>query len=158
VVYELIDPRDGACKYVGQTFDVDSRRRAHLAPTPIYQQNAELHKWKIELASLGLSPEFRIIDRDIPPARINEQESFWCRVRADEGCQLLNKPVGHIRKGDLLGSPKRYAIARSGREVREMLMAIGRQLSGKLPEGRPPFKHLKRCIHELTDFIHAIDD
>jgi hypothetical protein len=158
VIYELIDPRDGTCRYVGQTFDVEQRRKAHTSPTPIYQQNSGLHSWKHELTSLGLSPEFRVIEDGIPPARINEQESFWCRSRADDGCDLLNRPVGRIRKGDLLGSPKRHALATSVREIRAMLLAIDEQLRGKLPPGKGACKHLARGISELLDFIHAIDD
>jgi len=158
VVYELIDPRDGMCRYVGQTFDAAQRKRTHTAPTPVYQQNTQLHKWKAELASLGMAPEFRVIEARIPAERINEQESFWCRDRADDGCELLNRPVGNVRKGDLLGSPKRHEMARGAREVRQMLMALQDQVAEKLPAGKGPMKHLGRCISELLDFIHAIDD
>jgi hypothetical protein len=158
VVYELLDPRDGRCRYVGQTFDADQRRRTHTSRTPIYQQNTQLHNWKTELALLGMAPEFRVIEDCIPAERINEQESFWCRDRADDGCELLNRPVGSVRKGDLLGSPRRHEMARTAREIRQMLMALEKQGSGKLPAGKGPMRHLGRCISELLDFIHAIDD
>ena len=158
VVYELLDPRDGKCLYVGQTFDVDQRRKAHTATKPVFQHNNGLHSWKTELASLGLAPEFRVIEDGISPERINEQESFWCRDRADEGCDLLNRPVGRIRKGDLLGSPKRQALATSAREIRGMLLAVDEQIRGRLPPGKGASRHLSRCIAELLDFIHAIDD
>lgn len=158
VVYELLDPRDGKCRYVGQTFDVEQRRKSHTAPRPIYQHNNGLHAWKSELALIGLSPEFRVIEDGIPPERINERESFWCRERVDEGCDLLNRPVGRIRKGDLLGSPKRQALATSAREIRGMLLAVDEQIRGRLPSGKGASGHLSRCIAELLDFIHAIDD
>jgi hypothetical protein len=158
VIYELIDPRNGMCRYVGQTLDVQQRRKSHTAQTPIFQNNEDLHRWKTELASLGLSPEFRVIEDGIQPETIDEQERFWCRDRADRGCRLLNRPVGRIRKCDLLGTPERNEFADRAREIRALLFSFSEEMRGKLPMGHAASRHLKRCIADLLDFIHSVTE
>lgn len=157
VVYELIDPRDGACRYVGQTIDADRRRREHAAARPIYQQNNQLHAWKTELSSLGMAPEFRVIEDCIPAGVINKRERFWCRTRSDQGCNLLNRPIGCVRRGDLLGADRRHEVAASAREIRGLLLTLGEGLRGSLPHGRGPMRHLDKSIHELLNFICTIE-
>ena len=158
VIYELVDPRDGSCRYVGQTFDVEQRRKAHTAPKPNYQGNTELHRWKKGLANAGLAPEFRVIEEGIPPEEINRQESFWCRRRSDEGSDLLNCHVGAIKRNDLLNATVRHSWAMSAREIREMLQSVSAQVNGKLPSGSRACRKLNKSISELLGFIHAIDD
>jgi len=157
-VYELIDPRDGRCRYVGQTFFPRERSRQHKAKRPVHQQNSDLLRWKQELSDLGLSPQFRIIEDAIPAVEINEKESYWCRSRSDEGFDLLNRPVAHITKGDLFGSLQRADLAMAAGEMIEALLAMLMRVNGKLPKRHKALKHLEKSLDELRKVKWALED
>lgn len=156
VIYELIDPRSGACRYVGQTFAPEERRRSHLAKKPVYQNNTPLHRWKNDLCAEGLSPEFHVVEDSVPASEINDREKTWCRRRAHEGCDLLNRPSGRITKDDLLSSQRRHAIVTHAREVREIVGALRQMVCDDLPKvstGR-----LNAAYRQILEFIHELDN
>jgi hypothetical protein len=156
VIYELIDPRSGTCRYVGQTFAPEERRRSHLAKKPVYQNNTPLHRWKTDLCAEGLSPEFRVVEGSVPASEINGREKTWCRRRAREGCDLLNRPSGHITKEDLLSSQRRQAIVTHAREVREIVGALTQMVCDDLP--KVSVGRLNAACRQLVHFINDLDD
>lgn len=155
IVYELLDPRDMRCRYVGQTFCLKKRESQHMQRNS-YQGNMPLFNWKLELARLSLQPILRVIEDGISPAVINERERFWCEQRSNEGFELLNRPVGSIRKEDLFGKPQRAEIAVSIKELREMLIAIRSRYS--LPVHHRINKEYLKCDKALLAFQHAFTD
>jgi hypothetical protein len=57
-VYALIDPRDGVVRYVGITYRLVQRLKAHLAD----QSDTSKTAWVTTLRSLGFVPEMRILE------------------------------------------------------------------------------------------------
>jgi hypothetical protein len=155
VIYELIDPRDMSCKYVGQTFCLEKRSVQHRN-TREFQGNTDLFFWKSDLAKAGLSPIIKVIEENVDASKINERERFWCAQRSNEGSVLLNRPVGAIRREDLFGSAHRAEIAAEVGLLREMLLAIGNRYS--LPVGHRISKEFWKCEKALLKLKHSYLD
>lgn len=86
-IYALIDPRDHAIFYVGQTRDLDSRKRSHFAGG----HSVSGAKIKV-LRSNGLLPLVVVLEADLPLRRLGMAESFWIALLRRRGCALLNVP------------------------------------------------------------------
>ena len=56
-VYELIDPRDGAVRYVGCSTDPRKRLNAHLSRS----HNPDVRLWIAELRGIGIVPRLRVV-------------------------------------------------------------------------------------------------
>lgn len=154
VIYELIDPRDGSCRYVGKTFDPGHRKASHLAKKPVWQHNAPLHRWKHELSDSGLQPIFSIIEAGVEPAYINNREREWCAKRSSDGCRLLNARVGSIRGIDLVHGGVLAEAAESAIEIRDILFSIHESVG--LPSSHKAMKELRKCCESLLAFKNLI--
>jgi hypothetical protein len=155
VIYELLDPRNMSCRYVGQSFDVEKRKKQHLQVYS-YQGNYPLFEWKGELARLKLTPILSIIESNVSATSINERERYWCQRRSNDGCVLLNRPVGSIRKEDLFGMAARGEIVVAVRELREMLLAINDRYD--LPKSHRISKEWWKCQKALLAFQNSFMD
>lgn len=84
-IYALIDPRDHCIFYVGQTRDLDARKRTHFAG------GHSLSGAKIKvLRSNGLLPLVVVLQADLPPQRLGLAEAFWIDLLRQRGGELLN--------------------------------------------------------------------
>jgi|LakMenEpi03Aug12_release.lakeMendotaPanAssembly.Ray.scaffolds.fasta_scaffold347526_2 hypothetical protein len=101
LVYELIDPRNGQCRYVGCTTRVEDRKKYHTTLGWAFGTNVEYDRWRQELYECRLVPVFKVIEEDVAMLELREREQFWCRARAEGGCRLVNKPAGKITRSDL---------------------------------------------------------
>jgi hypothetical protein len=81
-IYALVDPRDGAYKYIGQTDNVARRRREHIA-SPHSQLIAE---WVRELAPAGMEPDAVALEQ-CERSLANSAEARWLAQHAG---RLLN--------------------------------------------------------------------
>lgn len=86
-IYALVDPRDHNIFYVGQTRDLDSRKRSHFAGG----HSISGAKIKV-LRSNGLLPLVVVLETDLPLRRLSVAESFWIALLRRRGCELLNVP------------------------------------------------------------------
>jgi hypothetical protein len=120
-VYELLDPRDGSCRYVGMTFNETARGRAH-ADSRSFQWS--LIHWKSELKSVGLKPAMRVIESGIKAEDILERERHWCRERVRAGARLLNKPSGRITKSDLFSPSDSLLISEVCDRIHDLLSIV----------------------------------
>lgn len=155
-IYELIDPRNNKCRYVGQTFDVQKRKAQHEIQNA-YQGNQRLYEWKRSLWKDGQqTPKLLIIESEVSLLEINEREKFWVATRANEGCDLLNCAVGCISNLDLMGEPGRLEAAASLREVREMLIAIRERFG--FSKSHAMSKQLFACEKKLIDLACSLTD
>lgn len=123
VIYFLRDPRDGACRYVGQTTDPSSREMNH-ANSRVFQGNVALLNWKWSLSSNGLSPTFEIVQSGISRSELNTREREWIVKQAASGCHLLNRPVGAIKSTDLSTADEIELCRAMLNEAREMLQCV----------------------------------
>jgi len=84
-IYALIDPRDGAVRYVGKSKNPEKRRNAHCHR----QCSAGLKRWIDELNTFGLKPSFEVLElcgaKDWP-----ERERFWISEQRKLTVELLN--------------------------------------------------------------------
>jgi hypothetical protein len=84
-VYALVDPRNNAVRYVGQTVTLLTNRLAgHLA-----SKNPGIRAWTRELRQLGLRPTIRVI-RHVPLADLGTAEAQAIANHAWDGWDLLN--------------------------------------------------------------------
>lgn len=81
-LYCLVDPRTGRPRYVGRTFDFQTRLAAHISAA---RKNAyHTSKWITELADNGLAPIMVALDPDMA------REYHWVCAFLDLGEDLLN--------------------------------------------------------------------
>lgn len=85
-IYELIDPRDEQCRYVGITINPNLRFRQHLAG----DSNHEKKAWLLSLQGEEIEPRMSIIEIVDDMEKAQEQEKYWVQYRIDEGCLLTN--------------------------------------------------------------------
>lgn len=130
-VYELIDPRDGSSRYVGMTFNEDTRSSDHSDPRKF---QASLAHWKDELFRLGLEPRFAVIERGIDPDDILERERFWTASRVSSGCRLLNRPAGRITRKDLLRPSLAMFVVDVCDDIESLLRRIEEAGRSQLPK------------------------
>ncbi len=83
--YALVDPRDHNIFYVGQTRDLDARKRTHFAG------GHSLSGAKIRvLLSNGVLPLVVVLQGDIPLQWLGRAEAFWIDLLRQRGGELLN--------------------------------------------------------------------
>lgn len=133
-LYSLVDPRDGAVRYVGQTTKtLQSRLAGHLAsPAP------KVALWIDELLELGLTPQIVRLQEGIPAAELLAVERAEITRRIIAGELLLNESatapgrrVVQQKRGEELLAAREVAWATAAQMARE---SLGGPLSpGDLP-------------------------
>jgi hypothetical protein len=95
-IYELIDPRTGEVKYIGQTKDPVARLNSHIAAGHL----SDYDRWIIDLIESGHKPEMRII-KTVSERMADEVESDEISRRLDAGHNLVNCPNAPVSTGKL---------------------------------------------------------
>jgi hypothetical protein len=130
-VYELVDPRNGDCKYVGITFCPEKRLKQHRYRD--WDGNERLGWWKDELFRHGEFPQMNILEEGVSAAEIFEKEASWCKKKSQDGFDLLNKPVGRIKKSDLFTPADSAVVGDFADEVLSLLITVIDAYKGRLP-------------------------
>lgn len=98
-IYELVDPRDGSTRYVGQTdSSLNKRLSGHMRSGSI-----GMKQWVNDLALAGLEPSIRLLDV-VPLSEAGIKEIYWIQRKTAEGCNLLNvlmSPCSYDNKTNL---------------------------------------------------------
>lgn len=97
-IYQLVDPRDGLIKYVGQTNNIKKRFSFHISPTSIKRKTRNSN-WLNKLNILGLKPELDIIDIANNEDEADRLECFWIGYYKYIGLKLNNGTNGGQGKG-----------------------------------------------------------
>lgn len=138
IIYALLDPRDGAVRYVGKTHRTAQRRlRRHLAPCYLAEPTHKA-RWLRVLVRLGLEPSIVVLETCDDPDALCIRERFWIAHYRAAGARLTNTTAGGDGRGAqhtpearakiraaLLGKPKsaghrrRSAVAQLGRTTSE---------------------------------------
>lgn len=87
-IYALVDPRDHGIFYVGQTRDLDTRKRTHFSGG----HSVSGAKIKV-LRSNGVLPLVVVLEADLPLRRLGMAEAFWIALLRRRGSELLNMPA-----------------------------------------------------------------
>lgn len=87
-IYALVDPRDHGIFYVGQTRDLDARKRTHFSGG----HSVSGAKIKV-LRSNGVLPLVVVLEADLPLRRLSMAEAFWIALLRRRGSELLNMPA-----------------------------------------------------------------
>src|SRR3972149_7277162 len=154
VIYGLVDPRDGALRYVGKTKGrLRTRHLAHLCDVKRGLVFIPRHKWISGLLKIGVEPEIIEIEV-VDDALWREAEQFWIAYFKFLGCILLNATDG----GDGLSGYCHKAATRERQRVsalRRYASEIERQRTGAAvkqayqnPETRQKLKG--RLVSETT--------
>jgi hypothetical protein len=85
------DPRSGAA-YVGRTEHLTSRKSHHRGCNG---KNIKLNNWFQELKTLGLQPEFYVVqaEKNLFGYERTIVETFWIDFYLSEGAKLLNQRI-----------------------------------------------------------------
>lgn len=110
-IYALIDPRNGAVCYVGQTVCQLKKRLVEHYAAP---RTSQMRTWIEELAALGLKPEIKLLE-EVPRSRLDEYESYWMGEMAYTGAYLLNSRLSKAAVSAYLGGVKPNRPASSGK-------------------------------------------
>lgn len=116
-IYCLRDPRDGAVRYVGKSFNVQGRLSGHRSG----KGNAYCARWIRSLLKIGLEPQMDVID--LFPADGDEWQSgerFWITTFRAMGFKLTNLDEGGMAGNHHHEETKRkIGLAHKGKTVSE---------------------------------------
>jgi hypothetical protein len=88
-IYALVDPRDNAVRYVGQTNEPSNRFSQHTTAKPM--TNLAKHEWIQELKAQGLEPRFEILECiNDSAAVVDEREFYWIQHFLENNVELTN--------------------------------------------------------------------
>lgn len=90
VIYALIDPRDGALRYIGITNNPDQRLEEHLSGRG---NNPLKREWIYELRRIGLAPIMQPLETGLSLPAALERESFLIQHYLNSGYALVNLRV-----------------------------------------------------------------
>ena len=99
-IYALIDPRDGAIRYVGWTIDLKRRLRDHTKPSAITKRNYRAN-WIRSLREISMMPTMLMLQEGSGDGWQQAERRWISELRA-RGAQLTNTTDG----GD--GTPGRH--------------------------------------------------
>lgn len=89
-IYGLVDPRDGAVRYLGKANNPAARFKGHLRDSR--RRQTPVYCWMRKLAGMGLAPTLTVIEADCVDWRESERRLIAeARVRGD---RLLNVADG----------------------------------------------------------------
>lgn len=149
-IYELLDPRDRAVRYVGQSNAPAARLRLHCSPHS--PKTARFARWLDALHAEGLQPEMVIVGW-YPAEAADEAEKAHIRQRLAEGCDLLNVCDGG----------KGRAVTRTLHAPKDQWLEVGTRLRSTRTEAcsllvevsrihgtsKPATKALERALNAL---------
>lgn len=98
-IYGLVDPRNGAVCYVGQTICKLSKRLVEHCAAP---HTKALCKWVNELEREGLKPLIELLE-EVPRECLNAYEDYWMGEMAYRGMYLLNARLSQAATNAYLG-------------------------------------------------------
>ena len=99
-VYALVDPRDSAIRYVGQSQDPQMRLSSHVKNAH-RGDNSHRSRWIRKLLEVSLEPTLHILQACSSREQASNSERFWISYGYAVGWQLTNMTAG----GDGLFNP-----------------------------------------------------
>jgi hypothetical protein len=90
-IYALVDPRDGAIRYIGKARDAGARLKSHLRDAR--RRDTPVYRWINKLAALGLAPQVRVL-RQCPASAWQAAEIDEIKAAKAAGHRLLNVAEG----------------------------------------------------------------
>lgn len=133
-VYALIDPRDGATRYIGQTTKtLPARLSGHMAsPAP------NVAAWIAELRAAGAVPAIAPLHQDVPTSILLRLEREEITRRLLEGEQLLNEGATSDARKTLAKLKEEQRVAQNRAAWQEAAHRTRAALFGPLPSGDIP--------------------
>ncbi len=99
-IYTLVDPRDGAVRYVGLSKDVEQRYYYHCNAS---DNTVNAYNWLKELKDQGLKPLLFPVEEGLNGNIAYERETYWMNFFLDEHEPLLNY-IAPIRRKKVICS------------------------------------------------------
>lgn len=112
LIYGLVDPRDGAVRYIGKSTSGLERPRSHSEPNRL-RSDPNLHKvrWLQQVIAAGLKPEVRVLE-EMTPGDLDDGERFWIAQGRGLGWPLTNLTAGGDGTAGIPTSPRQRAAVR----------------------------------------------
>lgn len=142
LIYALVDPRDGAIRYVGRSSSGLQRAQAHSTASHKIR-NDHCHRWVAALARDGLKPGISILEElsesvDVD-ALLNIRERWWIAEFRRRGARLTNlTDGGEGQLGRRLSeeSRRKISLAQQGKK-RDPCSEERRRRISEARRGRP---------------------
>lgn len=94
VVYALVDPRDHAVRYIGVTNSVLGRFKEHMR---MYGGNERKNAWIRDVLDASMLPLMYTLEVLEEESDWRDREIAWIRTYKEQGADLLNDEVIHVR-------------------------------------------------------------
>jgi hypothetical protein len=153
-IYILRDPRDMAVRYVGQTADEETRRKHHERNR--FQGNIQKSEWGWDLSKAGLVPLFEVIEQ-CPIMEMNSRERHWVIHFSRLGCRLLNRPVGAIKRTDLINSDDIHGCMAEILAAEELLLSAYHKVMNRFPKNSSTSSRLYKAVEKVRSAKWALD-
>lgn len=155
-IYAIVDPRDSSVRYIGQTtIQPAERLRQHCAAKKT--ENLEKWEWIHELRQVGLKPEIKVLEEQIPIHDLYLRERHWVLVHVSRGTTLVNMATGAIMKRDLVGIENLSETLRILRQMVEMESAVSSQIGKWMPKQKKTAKNMQMVYDKLKEVVADLE-
>jgi hypothetical protein len=93
-IYALVSTRDNLPRYVGQSWYVEGRRRAHFKSK---SRKGKLAEWERAEREAGFSIETRTLEQCEGKDAADVQECYWISKLKSKGYDLFNSTTGNSK-------------------------------------------------------------
>lgn len=156
-IYALIDPRDGAVRYIGKANDSAKRLMSHIRDSRRESRRTPVYVWMRKLTKLGMVPGFTVLEVTADWKEVERRYIAEARARGD---RLLNVADG----GDEPYCPPEVRVANGrmskGRKwvpqypfIHQIKMKLGQHLRDMKKHATP--ERVKAYSDKITR-IHAL--
>lgn len=90
-IYALIDPRDGAVRYIGKANDSAKRLKSHIRDARREARRTPVYAWIRKIVSMGMMPSFRVLETTDDWKEAERRHIAEARARGE---RLLNVADG----------------------------------------------------------------
>lgn len=161
-IYTLADPRTDHVRYVGRTAIKPGRRQQqHLTLSLKNGGSQPVHRWIRRLKTLGLEPQFAIVETDVE----STNETLLCEQLVKQGARLLNERPGAPRlKGPIVVDIERAGeqlvadVAHLALELREEIRASDGEHAVGRARSRLRRRVASTVLREIADLLDGEPD
>lgn len=155
-IYEILDPRDGAVRYIGKANDARKRFAGHMRET---RRRTPLYDWMAKMRKAGLTPSYRVAVVCAPEDWAECEIKAIAAARAS-GAKLLNladggnEPYCSIEQRSI--NAKQLNAKRKADPAAEFLHYARRTLAQAAKDGRLSERAkgmMRQCIQKRPDLF-----
>lgn len=94
IIYALLDPDTGSCRYVGKSVNGVRRAKEHAQTGRLAKERNRCRNWIVSLVNAGKMYNISIIDTATDNEELFEKEIYWIGLMRLAGADLTNLTIG----------------------------------------------------------------